>query len=249
MTVTLYFTAAGRRDEGTTSFEQRMFEAQATLVLHDGTPRLADWRSLREIVALDPHHYMPTDRGVGEVGKIKAFRDPAYFRDALSGHEYILFAGSIANSRSSYNGAVGVARRNAQSSSWDLCPPLVSADGLNNELERPHIVRHADLYYLFWSTQRHVFDPSGVQGPTGLYGMVSSHLLDGWRPINGTGLVFANPESAPAQAYSWLVLPDLSVASFVDNWGSGATRRFGGTFAPFVRLALNEDQAWLQGPA
>jgi len=249
MTVTLYFTAAGRRGEAAPSFEQRLFAADAKLVLDDGGPRLMDWRALREIVALDPRHYMPTDRGIGEVGKIKAFRDPAFFLDPTTDHEYLFFAGSIANSTSAYNGAVGVARRESRSSRWELCPPVVSADGLNNELERPHVIRHADLYYLFWSTQRHVFEPACARGPTGLYGMVSSNLLEGWRPLNGTGLVFANPESAPAQAYSWLVLPDLSVASFVDNWGGGAVRRFGGTFAPFVRLSLSGDEAWLQGPA
>lgn len=248
MTVTLYFTAVGRRGEAVPSFEQRMFAAVATLVCADGPPRLAEWRSLREILALDPQHYMPTGGIDGEVGKIKAFRDPGYFRDPASGQEYLLFAGSVARSQSTYNGAVGIARRSG-SSDWELCPPLVSADGLNNELERPHVVHHAGLYYLFWSTQRHVFNPDGVRGPTGLYGMVSSQLLGGWKPLNGSGLVFANPERAPAQAYSWLVLPDHSVASFVDNWGGGPIRRFGGTFAPFVRIGLSGERAWLQGLA
>lgn len=248
MTVTLYFTATGRRGEAETSFEQRMFEADATLVGTDGRPALVDWRGLREIVALDSQHYMPTGGTEGEVGKIKAFRDPGYFLDPASGHEHLLFAGSIARSQSAYNGAVGLARR-GRSSTWELCPPLISADAFNNELERPHVVQHAGLYYLFWSTQRHVFNPDSARGPTGLYGMVSSKLLEGWKPLNGTGLVFGNPEQAPAQAYSWLVLPDLTVASFVDNWGDGAVRRFGGTFAPFVRIGLSGERAWLQGLA
>jgi hypothetical protein len=133
---------------------------------------------------------------------------------------------------------VGFARRKASAAGWALCPPVISADGLNNEFERPHVVHLAGLYYLFWSTQRHVFEPAGARGPTGLYGMVSSQLLEGWKPLNGTGLAFANPERAPAQSNSWFVLPDLTVASFIDNWGGGSPRRFGGTFAPFVRLGL-----------
>ena len=126
---------------------------------------------------------------------------------------------------------------------WRLMPPIISADTLNNELERPHVIRQDGRYYMFWSTLQHVFDPAGPTGPTGLYGMVSDNLLQGWQPLNGTGLVFANPREAVAQAYSWLVLPDLSVASFVDDWKPGANRSFGGTFAPFLRLKLRGDRA------
>lgn len=247
--VTLYFTAAGRRGEVTRSYEQRMFSAEATLQFAQGAPILRDWRGLREIVRLDPRHYMSTDQVTGAVGRIKAFRDPAFFRDPASGADYLFFAGSVANSGSTHNGAVGLARRTAVVAEWELCRPVISADGLNNELERPHVVQHSGLYYLFWSTQRHVFEPACAGGPTGLYGMVSPQLLDGWKPLNGSGLVFGNPERAPAQSYSWLVLPDLSVASFVDDWAGSSSRRFGGTFAPFVRLALEGDRAWLQGLA
>ena len=131
---------------------------------------------------------------------------------------------------------------------WELLPPLISADGLNNELERPHAIYRGGLYYLFWSTQSHVIDPAGPVGPTGLYGMVSDRLDGGWKPLNGSALVFANPPEAPAQAYSWLVLPDLSVASFVDDWGlagRGRPRRFGASFAPELRLELDGADARL----
>ncbi len=138
----------------------------------------------------------------------------------------------------------------ASPQSWELLPPIVSADGLNNELERPHAIFHEGLYYLFWSTQRHVFDPGGPTGPTGLYGMVASSLRGDWSPLNGTGLVFRNPPSAPAQAYSWLVMPDLKVTSFVDDWGvsEGKERRnFGATFAPTLSLSLEGNDARLIG--
>lgn len=239
--VTLYFTAAGRRGEAALSFEQRLFSARATLTGH---ARLEQWRDLAEIVQPDPAHYMPTSGAGGGIGTIKAFRDPAYFRDPADGGHYLFFAGSRAGSSSAFNGVVGFAHAPAdQPDDWTLLPPLIVADGLNNELERPHVVHHAGLYYLFWSTQRHVFDPAGPTGPTGLYGMVSSHLRAGWRPLNGSGLVFANPVEAPAQAYSWMVLPDLRVTSFIDDWGGGADRRFGGAFAPFIRLWLKGDTA------
>ena len=241
VSLTLYFTATGRRGEATPTFCQRQFLARATLEASTGVCAFVGWHDLTEIVRRDPAHYMASDSGAGAPGTIKAFRDPAFFRDPRDGQRYLFFAASQARSPSDFNGVVGWALEQAPGR-WAILPPLVSADGLNNELERPHVVFHRDSYYLFWSTQRHVFDPAGPAGPTGLYGMMSDRLGSGWRPLNGTGLVFANPPEAPAQAYSWLVLPDLSVTSFVDDWGplgDGRTRRFGASFAPDLRLELD----------
>jgi levansucrase len=77
--------------------------------------------------------------------------------------------------------------------------------------------------------------------------MVVESLFGEWRPLNGSGVVFSNPHRAPNQANAWLVLPDLSVASFVDQWNSSRRleSRFGGTFAPFLRLWLQGDTAGL----
>ncbi|MCR5872522.1 MULTISPECIES: glycoside hydrolase family 68 protein [unclassified Sphingomonas] len=249
-TLTLFFTATGRRGEAVTTFEQRLFRADATLT-QEGGYRLTDWRDLSEFVIRDSAHYMASDAGSGAVGTIKAFRDPAYFRDPRDGRHHVFFAASLAGSISAFNGAIGWASaRDSSLAEWDIQSPLVSADTLNNELERPHAIFHQGLYYLFWSTQRHVFNPDGPTGPTGLYGMVSDRIDGGWRPLNGTGLVFANPDAAPKQAYSWLVLPDLQVTSFIDAWGSdgsdASARRFGATFAPMLRLRLQGDRAGLE---
>lgn len=248
--LTLFFTATGRRGEAVLTFEQRLFRAEATLARTDDGYRLVGWRGLRELVARDPAHYMASDAGTGAVGTIKAFRDPAYFRDPKDGSHHIFFAASLAESTSAFNGAVGWASAPQDDPErWEIRPPLISADALNNELERPHAIFHQGLYYLFWSTQSHVFNPQGPAGPTGLYGMVSERLSHGWRPLNGTGLVFANPAQAPRQAYSWLVLPGLEVTSFVDAWGSDGSdanaKRFGATFAPTLRLRLDGATAGL----
>lgn len=252
--LTLFFTATGRRGEAVPTFEQRLFRAQARLVRTEDGYRLVEWRALREIILRDPEQYMASDAGTGAVGTIKAYRDPAYFRDPRDGSHHIFFAGSLAASESAFNGAVGWAVATDDGlENWELRAPLIGADTLNNELERPHAIFHQGLYYLFWSTQRHVFNPEGPVGPTGLYGMVSDRLSGGWRALNDTGLVFANPPSAPKQAYSWLVLPDLQVTSFIDAWGSNGAdahaQRFGATFAPMLRLRLDGDQAGLAGDA
>lgn len=249
--LTVYFTAAGYRGEAETSFDQRMFETSAALAEVDGTPVIGDWTVPVESVQADDHYYVRDMTGGGGIGTIKAFRDPAWFCDPADECEYLVFAASLAQSSSPWNGAVGIARREGYR--WTLLPPLISADGVNNELERPHVVAHEGRYYCFWSTQQKVFAPGGPLGPNGLYGMVADRLDGQWRPLNGSGLVFANPPEAPIQAYSWLVLGDLTVLSFIDRPGlteepvdpAVARRHFGGTPATPVRLALDADRATL----
>jgi levansucrase len=243
-TLTLFFTAAGHRDEQPLSYDQRLFEAQADLQQQDSGWTLNNWRNLNECIVRNPALYADPLAAGGQIGTIKAFRDPGYFRDPKTGEDWLFFTASLATSASAFNGTIGAAKASlAALSGWDILPPVISADRLNNELERPHVVVQNGLYYLFWSTQTHVFDPEGPTGPTGLYGMVSDRLDGGWEPLNGSGLVIANPPEAPRQAYSWLVMPDLSVTSFVDDWGRGPdatdAKRFGGCFAPFLRLELN----------
>jgi levansucrase len=129
---------------------------------------------------------------------------------------------------------------------WELLDPLVSAVGVNNELERPHVVVHNELTYLFFCTQRRTFDPA-VSAPTGLYGFVGPSLAGPFEPLNGTGLVLQNPPEEPLQAYSWLVLNDLRVSGFVDAYDlqgqhpddlADPRRHFGGTITPWYRLVL-----------
>jgi levansucrase len=147
---------------------------------------------------------------------------------------------------------IGIARAD-ETGEYRLLPPLIAATGVNNELERPHIVRSDGRLYLFWSTQRGVFAP-GITAPTGLYGATSASLDGPSELLNGHGLVLANPPEQPTQAYSWWVLPDLSMTSFVDYWRpqdpakselEGRRDRFGGTFAPFLRIDLHGKSARL----
>lgn len=250
--VTLYFTAAGRRGEDVLSFEQRLFQTSARLVIDDGKPRLEDWSPPVECVVPDGTIYTRDMEGGGAIGTIKAFRDPGYFRDPLTERELLLFTSSLASSSSSFNGAIGAASRD-ENGNWSLLPPLITADGLNNELERPHIVVAKGRYYLFWSTQGKVFAPGGPIGPTGLYGAVADNLAGPWRPLNESGLVLANPPEAPHQAFSWLVTDDLEVFSFVDLLTLAdrptdpalARAHFGGTPAPVVHLDLDHDRSRL----
>lgn len=225
--LTLFFTGAGVA-ERPGGYQQRLFEASAP-VGADGT--VGEWTRPRpSIVGLTPE-YCAADAHEGEPGRIKAFRDPAFFRDPVGGHDYLIFTASLAATSSLFNGAVGIARRDADG--WVLLPPLVHADAVNNELERAHMVFRDGRYFLFWVTQRATFAPNLTAGPTGLYGMVAEHLAGPWRPLNEGGLVLANPESDPNWSYSWFVSAEGIVASFVDD---RAGHGFAGAPAPLLQL-------------
>lgn len=244
--VSLYFTAAGTNQRAG-GYQQRLVESHA-IIGSDGLP--GAWTAPRPSIREFAPEYMLADAHEGEAGKIKAFRDPAYFRDPADGQEYLIFTASIAGTVGDYNGAVGIARRTDDG--WKLLPPLIHADGVNNELERAHVVIHQGYYYAFWVTQRSTFAPGLGHAPNGLYGMVSDSLMGEYRPLNGTGLVLANPEEEPLQSYSWFVSGELLVSSFVDFRGLGgeplptnpqdANRLFGGIPAPLLKLKVDGDR-------
>ena len=248
-TLTMYFTASGRR-EGGPRFEQRLFETVGRFTVVAGEGRTTDWSAPVQSVEADGVHYAVAAQEVPENDGIKGFRDPGYFRDPADGAEYLLFVGSAGWVDDPVDGVVGAARRSGPGRRWALIPPLVEALGVNSELERPHIVMRGGRYYLFWSTQARRFAP-GIAAPTGLYAMVADRMAGPWRPVNGTGLVAGNPPAEPFQAYCWWVTGELDVISFVDQWGldganpttDAALRRahFGGTAAPWFRLKVDGD--------
>jgi levansucrase len=230
--VTLFFTAAGTAEKAG-GYQQQLWQTSAPLG-PDGWP--GAWCFPAPCFQGYGADYMPADAHDGAPGTIKAFRDPAYFRDPANGAEYLAFTASLAGSSSAFNGAFGLARR--VGSEWVLVPPCLHADGVNNELERAHLVFHGGHYYAFWSTQTATFAPDLRHAPGGLYGMVADSMDGPWQPVNGTGLVLANPADCPQQTYSWYVDAALTVCSFVDVMpGDG----FGGVPAPLLQLALEGD--------
>lgn len=252
--VTLFYTVTGRRGDSGRSFEQRLFQTSGNLERTGDTIRVTGWSEPVESVAADGRTYVIVNQTVGEPGFIKGFRDPFHFRDPADGADYLLFTASDPASASAFNGVVGIARAAGPGfTGWTLLPPLVSAAGVNNEMERPVLRVHGGRYYLFWSTQRRTFDPAGPTGPNGLYGMVAERLTGPWQPLNGTGLVAPNPAEEPVQTYSWWVTAELEVVGFIDFWGLGgldpaehpelALKQFGGVPAPRFKIALGAETA------
>ena len=244
--LTLYYTAAGNAGESAASYAQRIFAATALLANSAGKPVLSAWRDLGEIVRADGTRYLPADEADGLPGTIRAFRDPFYFNDPADTTAYLLFSASDARATSDKNGLLGMAT--ATKSGWVLQDPILKAEGVTNEMERPHVVHHAGRYYLFWSTHGWTIAPE-LNAPTGLYGMVADAIMGPYRPLNGNGLVAANPPEQPYQAYSWFVLNDLTVVSFTDMLDGVIepqptsphypVGKFEGSFAPEFRIALD----------
>lgn len=246
--VSLFYTASGSKDGP--GFQQRMAISSGLL----GPNGPGGWSPSHELVAADGQQYVSVDSADGEPGRIKAFRDPAWFRDPQTGCAHILFTGSAAWTSDEFNGLIGLAT--LIDSVWRLDRPLVTAIGVNNELERPHIVTRDGHYYLFWSTQRFVFSPKVQAGPNGLYAMVADRLDGAWRPVNGNGLVVANPAEEPTQSYSWWVTGEGIAWSFIDHWGLAGRgfeqhpellrEQFGGTPAPLFELDFAGDRVTLK---
>lgn len=240
------YTAAGRPGEARPSFVQRIIQTVGEL--DPSSMTISDWSPHREILTPDHLYTSTQSQDTGEPGFIKAFRDPFRFTDPRSGETVVLFTASMPDSTTDFDGAVGIARGH-DPTSLRLLPPLLTADGVNNELERPHLLYRDGRYYLFFSTQARTFYPD-LTGVTGLYGFVGDALDGEWEPLNGSGLVLTNPGEEPYQAYSWLVLNDLTVCSFVDFHSlrgrrpaeieeAGVGRQhFGGTLAPLERISI-----------
>jgi levansucrase len=241
----MFFTASGRR-EGGPRFEQRIFEANARFEVGADHVAVGEWTAPREIFSADDLYYATADDSEPVNGMIRGFRDPSYFRDPADGAEYIFFTGSAAATKEIFDGVIGVAR--FEGGSWQVLPPVIDAQGINKELERPHVIVRGGVYYLFWSTHAARFAP-GITAPTGLYGMMATSIEGPWQPMNGTGLVAANPPEEPIQAYCWWVTSDLSVISFANYWGLAgqnliagsklARTHFGGTVAPTFRINID----------
>ena len=226
-----YFTSAGLRDTPGSGYQQRLWAATVSQSALEHPESCLEWTQVDEVVSADEGPYLIADQAAGEPGLINAFRDPFLVSD--SGADYVVFSASSAQVDSKWNGCIGLAKRDELSGRWEHLAPLIQSEGTSTELERAHIIRIDDLYYLFWSTPSYTFSPE-VSGPTGLYGAVSDCIDGGYRLLNDSGLVVANPASRPSQDYSWYVTQDLRVQGFVD--------------LPRKGTAI-EEQAWFAGTA
>jgi levansucrase len=196
---------------------------------------------------------------------IYAFRDPFVFRDPADGQVYLLFEGNSGGQAGShtcgtrelgpvppghqvapearfYTGNIGIAEATrANLRRWRLLPPLLSANCVNQQTERPHLVIENGQYHLFTISHTFTFAP-GLTGPDGLYGFIGPSLRSDYKPLNASGLVLGNPADAPVQQYSEYVMPNWLVESFIDTLPGDI---FGGTLAPTLRLQVDGSNTYV----
>ncbi|KHE71100.1 levansucrase [Halobacillus sp. BBL2006] len=275
-----FYTATGRKGETQLTYEQRLAKASADVEVAKGDIQFTNW-SDHEIILEPKGEYYQTKEQSAQGDIAYAFRDPWFFQDPKSGKEYILFEGNsngtpaertcqseyigseefaddhdVPEVSKLFNGSIGIAEaKNSELTEYEILPPIMEANCVNQELERPHIVTKGNQYYLFTDTHKNKF-ASGITGPDGLYGFTSKSLTEGYEPLNGDGLVVANPEDEPYQTYSWMVMTNgtvISFANFYDLDGLSINEiglqseefqfdHFGGTLAPSLKLSIHNDE-------
>lgn len=154
-------------------------------------------------------------------------------------------------------GNVGLAKaKNKDLTEWEFLPPILSANCVTDQTERPQIYMKDGKYYLFTISHRGTF-ANGIDGPEGVYGFVGDGIRSDYQPMNsGSGLALGNPTNlnfaggqpfAPDfnqpighfQAYSHYVMPGGLVQSFIDTVGTEGNFRRGGTLAPTVKIDID----------
>ena len=135
---------------------------------------------------------------------------------------------------------------------WHFLPPVLSANCVNDQTERPQIFIQNEggknKYYLFTISHQFTY-ADGMRGPDGVYGFVGDGVRSDYQPMNNSGLTLASPTdlnmpaNAPEgpdprqngrqfQAYSHYVQPGGLVQSFIDNVNGVR----GGSLSPTVKI-------------
>lgn len=273
--VNLFYTATGDKNNWVEdgwvqkSAVQRIAKTTFDINADNDGVHLINEGEHKIILEPDGKYYETMEQFKGNI--ITAFRDPFFFHDPNTDKEYIIFEGqaggnytlkpenigdeeyrkthSVPAGAELYNGNIGIAEvLDHDITKLKLLPPLIESVGTNHQLERPHVVVKDNNYYLF--TISHTFTyATGLTGPDGVYGFYGKGgIRADYKPLNDSGLVIANPVDNPYQAYSWLVLPNLQVMSFINEpIDANGQVKFGGTFAPTLKISLNGDKSEITG--
>jgi levansucrase len=254
----VFYTASGADDAPVGEREnplQRLAHASGRIHADANGVWFTGFRNHRIIAEPEGELYQTLEQSrAGPI--IYAFRDPFVFRDPADDQVYMVFEGNTGGQAGShtcgaresgpvppghtvpaearfYTGNIGLARATrANLRRWELLPPLLSANCVNQQTERPHFVIADSRYYLFTISHMFTFAP-GLTGPDGLYGFRGDSLRSDYRPLNASALVLGNPADAPVQQYSEYVMPNWLVESFIDTV---PPEIFGGTLAPTLRI-------------
>ncbi|MEP7766011.1 glycoside hydrolase family 68 protein [Sanguibacter sp. 25GB23B1] len=269
-TVHAFYTASGRDDGGIdpTDALQRLAHSAGQIHADDERVWFTGFENHTIIAEADGDLYQTLEQSqAGPI--IYAFRDPFVFRDPVDQQIYALFEGNnggvagthrcqarevgqvppghvVPRDARFYTGNIGLmSLESADFTEWKLLPPLLSAECVNQQTERPHLVVRDGQYYLWTISHEFTFAP-GLTGPDGLYGFVGPGLRSNYKPLNESALVLGNPADAPLQNYSHYVMPNMLVESFIDTLPGPEGPIYGGTLAPTLGLGVEGSETWLE---
>jgi levansucrase len=246
---------------------QRIATATGQIHSDDRSVWFTGFRNHSIVAEADGQLYQTLEQSTGSP-IIYAFRDPFIFRNPADDRIYILFEGNTPGRAGEYQcqprdigpvppghvvppesrfytGNIGLAEvTSANMRNARLLPPLLSANCVNQQLERPHFVFRNNQVYLFTISHMFTYAP-GLTGPDGVYGFVGPSIRSDYKPLNASALVLGNPPSQPNQQYSHYVMPNLLVESFIDTLQTPSGPLSGGTLAPTLRLEIRDSNTYV----
>lgn len=268
-TFTTDWTAPQAMDRGDTGFTGSFYAGLTFSNMPDGrTVQMAWMPGNHTIVAQAEGRLYQTLEQSASGPIIYAFRDPFVFRNPDDDKTYILFEGNtpgvageyrctsqdlgrlppghvVPPESRFYTGNIGLAEATSSNlRNFRLLPPVLSANCVNQQTERPHLVFREGRVFLFTISHTFTYAP-GLTGPDGVYGFVGDSIRSDYKPLNGSSLVLANPEAQPWQQYSHYVMPNLLVESFIDRIPTATGELSGGTLAPTLQLAIRGNNTYV----
>ncbi|CAH1857337.1 glycoside hydrolase family 68 protein [Convivina praedatoris] len=139
----------------------------------------------------------------------------------------------------------------------ELYTPLLTANMVSDEIERPDIIKIGDKYYLFADTRlnRGSNDDAwqkanlAVGDNVAMVGYVSDRLTGGYVPLNNSGVVLTSsvPANWRTATYSYYAVPveghsdRVLITSYMTNRNYVAGDGMNSTWAPSFLLQLNSD--------
>ncbi|PRR80965.1 glycoside hydrolase family 68 protein [Clostridium vincentii] len=136
------------------------------------------------------------------------------------------------------NGALGIIELNDDYSLKKVMKPLITANTITDEIERPNIFKMNDKWYLFTDSRGAKMTIDGL-GDEDVYmlGFVADSLTGEYKPLNKTGLVINMDQDPmdPTFTYSHFAIPqadsnNVVITSYMTNRGAFEDQK--STFAP-----------------
>jgi levansucrase len=175
--------------------------------------------------------------------------DDAYFNSSKNS----LLARTDRDSVIKANAAIGIIELNDDYTLKTVMKPLVTANLVTDEIERPNVVKINGKWYLFTITKGYNQRVDGFPSDnTYMLGYAADNLTGPYKPLNDTGLVLTGNEGYNSRTYTYAYygMPvssgsnNLLITSYMTNRFISSTEHT--TFAPSFLLTVNGDQTQVQ---